>query len=180
MMLSISSVAQDEGVNQEQMKAWQEYMTPGPTHEMLAKANGSWKAKMTMWMMPDSEPMEAEGMMTNEMILGGRYQKSTYSGNMMGMPMEGMSLLAYDNASKEFYNIWIDNMGTGMMTSKGKYDEGSKMVDMKGTYVDPMTGKEEPFRQTMQIVDDNHHVMEMFMYMEGKEYKNMHIEYTRQ
>jgi hypothetical protein len=118
--------------------------------------------------------------MTNEMILGGRYQKSTYTGNVMNMPMEGMSLLAYDNAAKEFYSIWIDNMGTGMMTSKGKYDEATKMVDMKGTYVDPMTGKEEPFRQTMQNIDDNHQVMEMFMFMEGKEYKNMHIDLTRQ
>jgi hypothetical protein len=176
MMFSFISFAQDE----EQMKAWQEYMTPGATHEMLAKSNGSWKATMTMWMMPDSEPMAAEGMMTNEMILGGRYQKSTYSGNIMNMPMEGMSLLAYDNAAKEFYNIWIDNMGTGMMMCKGKYEEGSNTVDMKGTYVDPMTGKEEPFRQTFQVVDDNHHVMEMFMYMEGKEFKNMHIDYTRQ
>jgi hypothetical protein len=180
MVLSFTLFAQDMDPNDEQMKAWQEYMTPGPTHEMLAKSNGNWNAKITMWMMPDSEPMEAEGTMMNEMILGGRYQKSTYSGNIMGMPMEGMSLLAYDNASKEFYNIWVDNMGTGMMMSKGKYDEGSNMVDMKGTYVDPMTGNEEPFRQTMQIVDDNNQVMEMFIYIDGKEFKNMHIEYTKQ
>ena len=178
MMLSVASFAQD--ASEDQMKAWQEYMTPSATHEMIAKANGTWTAKTTMWMMPDSKPMENEGTMTNEMILGGRYQKSTFKGDMMGMPFEGMSLLAYDNASKEFYSIWIDNMGTGMMMSKGKYDEGSKMVNMNGTFVDPMSGKEEPFRQTMQIVDDNHHVMEMFMNMDGKEYKNMHIEFTRQ
>ena len=181
MMLSIQSFAQEDATpNDEQMKAWMEYMTPSQTHEMLAKSNGTWKAKMTMWMSPDSEPTENEGMMANEMILGGRYQKSTFKGDFMGMPMEGMSLLAYDNASKEFYSIWIDNMGTGMMMSKGKYDESTKVVDMKGTYVDPMTGKEEPFRQTMQEVDDNHQAMEMFMFMDGKEYKNMHIDLTRE
>jgi hypothetical protein len=169
-ILSVQSIAQDSDQTDPMMKAWMEYMTPGQTHEMLAQANGSWTAKSTMWMMPESEPMETEGTMTNEMILGGRYQKSTFTGNMMGMPFEGMSLLAFDNASKEFYSIWIDNMGTGMMMSKGKYDEGSKMVNMKGTYVDPMTGNEEPFRQTFQVVDENHHVMEMFMNMEGKEY----------
>jgi hypothetical protein len=176
MMISLQSFAQEDGWNQDQMKVWQEYMTPSQTHEMLAKSNGTWKAKMTMWMMPDSEPMENEGMMTNEMILGGRYQKSTFKGDMMGMPMEGMSLLAYDNASKEYTSIWIDNMGTGMMVVKGKYDEDTKMVDLKGTYVDPMTGKDEPVRETFQVIDDNHHVMEMFMYMDGKEYK---IDFTR-
>jgi len=31
----------------------------------------------------------------------------------------------------------------------------------------------------MQIVDDNNHVMEMFMNMDGKEFKTMHIEFTR-
>jgi len=180
MMLSMLSFAQDDAAANDQMKAWQEYMTPSQTHEMLAKANGSWKTKLTMWMMPGAEPMESEGMMTNEMILGGRYQKSTFTGNMMGMPMEGMNLLAYDNASKEFYATWVDNMGTGMMTSKGKFNKETNMVEMKGTYVDPMTGKEEPFRQTMQVVDDNHHSMEMFMYMDSKEFKSMHIDFTRQ
>lgn len=180
MMISFQSFAQEEGMNEEMMKAWQEYMTPSETHEKLAKSDGTWKAEMTMWMVPGSEPMKNEGIMTNEMILGGRYQKSTFKGDMMGMPMEGMSLLAYDNAAKEYISIWIDNMGTGMMVVKGRYDEDTKMVDLKGTYVDPMTGKEEPVRETFQVVDDNHHVMEMFMYMEGKEYKNMHIDFTRQ
>ena len=181
MMLSIQSFAQEDSTaNDEQMKAWMEYMTPSQTHEMLANSNGTWKSKMTMWMMPGAEPMVSEGQMTNEMILGGRYQKSTFKGNFMDMPMEGMNLLAYDNASKEYYATWIDNMGTGMMMSKGKYNETTKMVEMTGTYVDPMTGKEEPFRQTMQIVDDNNHVMEMFMNYEGKEFKTMHIDFTRQ
>ncbi|HSP89006.1 MAG TPA: DUF1579 family protein, partial [Ignavibacteriaceae bacterium] len=141
MMFSFQSFSQDEsGVSAEQMKAWQDYMTPSETHKMLEKSNGTWTAKTTMWMMPGSEPAQSEGIMVNEMILGGRYQKSTFKGDMMGMPFEGMSLLAYDNAAKGFYSIWVDNMGTGMMMLKGKYDEGTNMVDLKGTYVDPMTG----------------------------------------
>jgi hypothetical protein len=181
MMISMQSFAQeDAAANDEQMKAWMEYMTPGQTHQMLAESNGTWKTKITMWMAPDTEPTVSEGTSVNEMILGGRYQKSTHSGNFMGMQMEGMNLLAFDNATKEFYATWIDNMGTGMMTSKGKYNEETKMVEMKGTYVDPMKGTEEPFRQTMQIVDNNNHVMEMFMLMDGKEYKCMHIDFSRQ
>jgi hypothetical protein len=61
MIFTMQSLAQDEQQMDPQMKAWMEYMTPGPTHEMIAKDNGTWKAKMTMWTTPDSEPMEAEG-----------------------------------------------------------------------------------------------------------------------
>jgi hypothetical protein len=50
---------------------------------------------------------------------------------------------------------------------------------MEGTFVDPMTGKEEPFKQSFQMVDDNKHEFEMYMYYEGKEFKCMEIEYTR-
>lgn len=179
MMVSMQSFAQESAATNDQMKTWMDYMTPSQTHEMLAKSNGTWKTKITMWMTPDAVPTVSEGTSVNEMILGGRYQKSTHSGDFMGMKMEGLNLLAFDNATKEFYAIWIDNMGTGMMTSKGKYNEATKMVEMKGTYVDPMTKTEEPFRQTMQLVDDNHQVMEMFMNMAGKEFKTMHIEFTR-
>ena len=44
----------------------------------------------------------------------------------MGMPMEGWSIEGYDNGKKEFVNIWIDNMGSGMASSSGKYDEVTK------------------------------------------------------
>ena len=30
-------------------KAWMEYMTPGPMHEMMAKSVGEWKTKNTYW-----------------------------------------------------------------------------------------------------------------------------------
>jgi hypothetical protein len=45
--------------------------------------------------------------------------------------------------------------------------------------VDPMSGKTLKYRQTIQMIDDNHQVMEMFMYTNGKEYKNMIVELTR-
>jgi hypothetical protein len=179
-MISGLSLAQEgEGEMSEDMQVWMEYMTPGATHQMLAEANGEWNTKITFWMMPGGEPQTSTGTCTNEMILGGRYQKSTHHGDMMGMPFEGMGLLAYDNATHKFYNIWIDNMGTGMMMSSGKFNEETGKAEMMGTYVDPMTGKEEPFKQTFQNVDNDKQIFEMFMYFEGKEFKSLEVEYTR-
>ena len=177
MIFSTLSFGQDE--MDPGMKAWMDYMTPGETHKMLANSVGDWTAKITHWMMPGVEPTVSEGTSMVEMILGGRYQKEVNRGNMMGMEFEGISMVAFDNASKEFISTWIDNMGTGVMISKGKYNEETKKVEMKGTYVDPMTGNEEPFRQTLEVVDNDHHLFEMFMYYEGQEFKTLVVESTR-
>jgi len=91
-----------------------------------------------------------------------------------------MMLQAYDNVTKEFIAIWIDNLGTGMSVSKGTYDEGTKTLKSTGTMIDPMSGKEVHYRQTVQLIDDNHQVMEMFMQEDGKEYKNMVVELTKE
>src|SRR3970282_1261509 len=177
IIFSFQSLAQDGEQMDPQMQAWMEYMTPGEMHKMLQKSDGTWHTKITMWMAAGTEAMMSEGTTMNEMILGGRYQKSTHKGEMMDMPFEGMNLLAFDNATEQFYSVWIDNMGTGMMLAKGKFDEASKKVDMKGTFVDPMDGKEKPFRQTFEIVDETNHLFDMFMNDEsGNEFKCMHIE----
>jgi len=160
-------------------KAWMDYMTPGPMHEMMAASVGEWKTKNTFWMDPEGEPNESEGTMSVEMIMGGRYMKSTHNGMVMGMPFTGMMLQAYDNATKEFIAIWIDNLGTGMSVSKGTYDEGTRILNSTGTMIDPVSGKELHYRQTVQLIDDNHQVVEMFIQEDGKEFKNMIIELTK-
>ena len=97
----------------------------------------------------------------------------------MGMPMEGMSITGYDNFTKEFTSIWIDNMGTGTTVAKGTYDEETKTITLYGSMVDPMTGKDTKYREVINIVDDNHHVFEMYVDQDGQEVKNMEVEYAR-
>jgi hypothetical protein len=160
-------------------KAWMDYMTPGKFHQMFAKADGDWTVETTMWMEPGAPPAKSTGSAVNKMILGGRYQESKHTGNMMGMPFEGISILGYDNAKKEFVNTWIDNMGTGIMTMTGKWDESSRTINFTGSSVDPATGKEMKIREVFKLVDDDHQTMEMFMTADGKEFKSMEVKFTR-
>ena len=163
------------------MKAWTDYMTPGPVHEMLAKSNGEWSEEITFWMDPGSQPSKASGSVTNKMILGGRYQQSTYTGDMMGMPFEGISILAYDNGRKIFQSSWIDNFGTGITNSEGVWDEATKTLTLTGKQTDPARGNDCTVRETFKIIDDNNQLMEMYGPdpMTGKEYKTMEIKLTR-
>lgn len=159
------------------MKAWQEYMTPGPMHEMMAKNVGNWKAEIITYEDP-SVPLKSEGTSTYEMILGGRYLQGKHSADFGGMGMEGMELLGFDNAKKKFFSTWIDNFGTGIMFQEGTYDEATKSISFSGTTIDPF-GKEIKVRQVSKIIDEDHAYMEMYMEQEGKESKWMEMKSTR-
>ena len=172
LLFSSSLFAQNQD---DMMKKWMDYMTPGAMHEMMAKSVGEWTYVSKYWMDPSAPPTVSEGKSVNEMILGGRYLKSMNYSEVMGMPMEGMNILAYDKTTNEFFSFWIDNMGTGMTMARGKYDEKTKLCSMKGTMVDPMTGKEMQYRQTMKFIDDDNQQMEMYMISDGKEIKSMEI-----
>ena len=165
--------------SQDDMKAMQAYMAPGPIHQMLAKSTGTLTAAITMWMTPGGAPANMTGETKSEMILGGRYLKSTNTGNMMGMPFEGVSITGYDNAKKIFVNSWIDNMGTGMMYLEGSWDDQNKSISFKGKVVDPATGNDLPVREIVKFPDDNSQIMEMYMTANGNEFKTMEIKFTR-
>lgn len=173
-------LAQNDDMNQdEQMKIWMDYMTPGPMHEMMAKHSGSWKMVSKMWMDPNSEPIISEGAVDAEMILGGRYLKMVAKFPMMGMQTEGWSLEAYDNGKKEFINIWIDNMGTGVAISTGKFDEATKSIIYNGKMYDPLSQRDTEFKSISKMINDNEMTFEMYGKFDGKEVKMMEIVYTR-
>lgn len=161
------------------MKTWNDYMTPGPVHEMLAKSNGEWNEEITFWIDPTAPPMKSSGTVVNEMIMGGRYQKSTSTADMMGMPFNGMNLIGYDNGKKIFQSIWIDNFGTGISSSVGTWDEATKSIEFEGTSFEPMQGKDVNIKQIFKIIDDDTQSLEMFSIQDGKEVKTMEIMFTR-
>lgn len=161
-------------------KAWIDYATPSKAHEMLAKDTGTWDAEMTFWIPENPEPQKATSVATYKMILNGKYQEGVFKGDMWGMPFEGRGTTAYDNASKQFITTWIDNMGTGILVSRGQYDETSKTITFSGAMVDPVTGKEKKVKEIITYIDDNTQKMEMFdIDANGKEFKNMEINSKR-
>jgi Protein of unknown function (DUF1579) len=161
------------------MKAWTDYMTPGDVHKMLAKSDGDWTTDVSLWMEPGKPPMKSQGVCTYKMILGGRYQQSTFKGMMMGMPFEGSGMLAYDNVKKTFYSTWVDTFGTGIMNLEGKWDDATKSMTLTGKSFDPALNKDVDVKQKYTIVDDKHEKMEMFMVDGQNEMKTMEILFAR-
>ena len=167
------SFAQDQN-QEEAQKIWMEYMTPGWAHELMASHAGEWKSVTTYWMDPSAPPQTMEGTSKNEMIMGGRYLKSTHSGEMMGMPFEGMSIEGYDNAKKEFTSVWIDNLGTGTSISTGKYDKATNSIIYIGTVYEPTQGK-DCVKEIVKYIDKDHHTIEMYYVMDDRKLKQCRL-----
>jgi len=165
--------------SQEDMKKYEEYMAVGPMQQMMAKSVGVWSANITMWTNPGADPMSSTEEVTYAMIMGGRYLQYTSKGQMYGMPFEGVSTTGYDNSKKIFVSSWIDNMGTGMIFMQGNWDQATKTISLSGATTDPLTGKDMPIRETVQMTDDNHQTITMYFTVSGKEFKALEIKCTR-
>lgn len=163
-------------------KAWMEYAMPGEAHQSMAKSDGKWTGEVTMWAMgPDKPSTTSTSEVVNKMVMGGRYQMSSFNGSFMGMPFEGMSITGYDNHKNKFVSTWIDNMGTGIMSMEGTLDAATKTITMTGKMTDVTTGKECDMKEIFRNIDDHHQIMEMYGPdpQTGKQYKTMEIKYTR-
>lgn len=160
------------------MKAWQEAMTVSDNHKMLAKTNGTWTGEVTMWMADGAPAQTSTSTSVTESLYGGLYSQTKHSGDMMGMPFQGTSIMGYDNSKKEFFSTWIDNMGSGVMVMTGQMTGNT--INLSGN-VRCMNGQDATMREVFTMVDDDHMTMEMFGPdpATGKEYKNMEIKYTR-
>ena len=167
---------------QEMMKKWMDYSTPGPNHKYLESFVGEWDAVAKQWMKPGEPPITTEMPMKAKMLLGGRYLKYTVKGTMMDMPFEGMSITAFDNLEKKFISMWIDSMGTGIYMTEGTLDKTGKIRTETGLWNDITTGGKSKVKMVYKTVDNDHILFEMYMSggMYGdKEVKSMEITYTR-
>lgn len=165
---------------QAMMEKWNAFMTPGPEHKLLAQKEGTWTARITMWMAPGAPPQVSEGVSESRMIMGGRFLEDVTTSTYNGMPFEGRGISGYDNMKKKYFFFWIDNMGTGIMVGKGTYDPKTRSFNSVSEAPDVMTGKTKPVRMVDTMIDADNWKSEMYdKAPDGKEYRSMEILYKR-
>lgn len=170
------------GWTEEDMKTCMVAGTPGKNHGLLAKDAGVWVGKNTMWMAPDTEGMNAASTTTVTPIMDGRFVKIEVASEMPGMgPYTGLGVNGFDNVTGKFVGTWIDNHGTGIMTSTGEQSADGKTMTWTYNYTCPLTKKPAVMRQVETTSGPTAKVMEMFGAdpKSGKEFKMMRVEMTK-
>jgi hypothetical protein len=164
----------------ELMKKFEAFATPGPDHKVLDALVGKWTVHVKWWMDAAAPPMESDGTSEAKWIMGGRYLEEEHKGQMMGMPFEGMGITGFDNLKKKYVGTWIDNSGTGIMTSEGTYDAAKKTMSGTCEMPDQTMSKYVPCRTVSTMTDANSHKMEFYMPdKSGKEFRCGELAYTR-
>jgi len=165
---------------QKAMMQFVEQNKPGDAQKMISSMEGDWNLEVKSWMAPGAAPTVSKGTATCKMILDGRYLEENVSGDMMGSPFAGRSLLAYDNIKKKYMSTWVDNMSTSILQSEGTYDPATKTFTMNAMSYEPMAGKDVPVKMVTKIVDEKTHTFEWWAPgPKGDLMKGMEITYTR-
>jgi len=154
------------------MQIYQKVGTPAEPHKLLAKLEGSWTTRSKGWVEPDKPPMESSGTCEQKMILGGRYLQQVYTGDMMGTPYTGISIMGYNNHTKKFESTWVDTMSTGIYKFEGTAGRNGKVITQECRYDDPVRGP-AVWRTKTRIKDDNTVEFEMFLTPRGKKEEKM-------
>ena len=142
----------------------QECATPSKYHERLEVFLGEWDVEMKVWMggTAGGPPMESKGASVSRWLLDGRWLMTETNAPIMGMPMEMVSILGYDNFKKKYIAVSVDTMTTAAVLASGPLDPGGKVILLYGEIDEP--GLEEvgkPVKSVIRILDDDHYVMEI-------------------
>jgi hypothetical protein len=170
------------GWTAEDMQACAAAATPGKMHEVLAKGVGTWSGKNSMWMAPGTDPIKSDSVTTVMPMMDGRFFHIESKGEMPGMgQFHGAGVYGFDNVSQKFQGVWVDNMGTGMMTGTGELSSDGKTLTWTYTYNCPIQKKAVTMREVETITGPNTKTLEMYGAdpKSGKEYKMMVIEFTK-
>lgn len=187
LALPLTAVAQKGDNKKDQAAAdpeaafaeYMEMIQPGPMHEVLAKAVGTWDMDQT-YFMPGGEKMIVEGTAVTKAILGGRYFVTDIESNSAMGPFKGVSTVAYDTFNKRFVSTWIDTMGVGIMISYGQMKDDGSIEYTSEPQPDPMSGGKVVFRMVEKRVDADKMTFDMWSKSgDDEEQKMMTIVYTR-
>ena len=156
----------------------QEGATPTDQHEVLKLDEGTWNAKMKMWMLGQDEPVEAEGTEINRM-LGGFWVVSEFKADIFGQPFEGRGQFGYDDKKEKFVGTWVDSMEPHMSTMEGTWDPDTRTMTFNSMGTDPESGKTRKGKNVVVYKENGDRAMTMYMEMDGKMTKSMEINYTK-
>lgn len=170
-----------KGWTPEDMQACMAAGIPGPEHAHLAKGVGTWQGKCTQWMSSDSDPMVSEATSTASSIMGGKFIKIDFAGDIPGMgPFTGVGYQGFDNVTKKYVTAWLGSACTSIMTGTGERSSDGDTMTWNYTGSCPLAKKQINFREVQTIKGDTM-TFEMFMPdpKTGKEYRGMKLELTR-
>jgi hypothetical protein len=146
--------------------------------ELARELTGNWTTETTV-LIPNQPPSVSKGAAKFDPIMGARFMRETFDGEMQGQKFVGEGLFCFNAVSKEYESTWIDNSATGIMLSSGKKDGKGDLV-FSGQYDDSMTGQKMTGKTVMHHEGKDKMTVTMYnIATGGTENKFLEVVYTR-
>lgn len=150
----------DEAQMAEMIKKYEEAAAPGKFHDYLKPLAGNWQVSVEFT--GPGGVMTSQGQATSEWVLGERFIKQEFSGEMMGREFKGIGYTGYDNSTKQYQATWMDSMSTAIFYMEGAADEEGRVITLHGQGVDPLSGEMKTYKHVWRLESDEQNVMEMY------------------
>ena len=159
---------------------------PSANHNLLGELAGTWNYVLKISMGPNRPPVETNGVVVRQPIMGGRYFLADFDvemlpgadGKLEKANFKGKSIEGYDNVKKKFISIWIDNASTGPTIFEGSYDPASRTFTYAGE-TEPKPGQKTKVREVIKVINNSHYNLDWYEEHGGHEIKTIEITYTR-
>ncbi len=149
-------------------------------HRLLARASGAWTGQATMTFSPTAPPITSTSSLTNDMVMGGRFQLSEVTYNINGQQLRGVRVTGYDTNKKVFTRAMIQDGGNGV-AMEGPWDPATKSTTMRYQQLNNATGQYAEMKEVYTFVDEDTELLEIYR-MDAKtnqELKILNVKWTR-
>lgn len=149
---------------------------PPTPRELLASTVGDWRLTIRVWSSPESEPSESVGTASGRWILGERFVETTYRGEVMERPFEGLRIEGYEKASEEYVSTWRDNFGSYTLVFRGRCPDPCRVRTLLASFLDPVSSQTLRIKGVTTVTGADSYSYESFVVTPaGAEFKNMEL-----
>ena len=180
-MLALPIAAADApGKDGARAKALDKAMTPGEGQKRLDPMIGNFDVTVLVWLDPNKPPLEYKGSSVNSWTLGGRYVQTMLVTAMDGEPFEGIGYYGFDNTSKTYEAVWMDNGSTAISLYRGVMDKSGRSAVLNSREATAAGSKPVEVEMRVSIAEGGDHVTQLWGAPRGgKAFKMMELRSVR-